>query len=271
MKTIAILIACLVICTTGAFGQSGDEPYQESIENYEKSRIRGFELFINHEMIRDEPDLLMYVLDQLTYDLRVVEQMLPDAQMEILHDVRFWVEKQGATVPGGMSGRGMCFHVSEGWLTENGLLGEKANGVEIVRAADFPEWRKNQPYMTFHELSHAYHLYFGYEHPGILAAYENARDKGLYEAVAFNRSRDGSLVRAYAMNNQKEYFAELSEAYWGLNDFFPFTRVQLEEHDPEGFAMVERMWSLTAVELAAAKERAPDAGGDESEIQEAGH
>ena len=273
MRAITILLACLGVCTVQAVGQSGDEPYQESIENYEKSQVRGFDLFINREMIRDEPDLLKYVLDQLTYDLQVIERMLPEAQLEVLHDVSFWVEKQGATVPGGMRGRGMCFHVSEGWLTEHGLLAQKVNGVEIIRAADFPEWRKNQPYMTFHELAHAYHLYFGYEHPGILAAYENAQDKGLYEAVAYNRSRDGGPVRAYALNNSQEYFAELSEAYWGLNDYFPFTRVQLEAHDPVGFAMVERMWSLTAEELAAGQERAPDidADSDESQIQEAGH
>ena len=51
-------------------------------------------------------------------------------------------------------------------------------------------------------------------------------------------------VRAYAMNNVAEYFAELSEAYFGLNDYHPFTRGQLEAHDPEGLRAVAEAWAV---------------------------
>ena len=46
----------------------------------------------------------------------------------------------------------------------------------------------------------------------------------------------------YCMVTVWEYFAELCEAYWGENDYYPFNKEQLKEHDPEGFAMMESIW-----------------------------
>ena len=46
------------------------------------------------------------------------------------------------------------------------------------------------------------------------------------------------------MNNEKEYFAEATEAYFGRNDFQPFTRDELKEFDPEMFEMIRRVWQL---------------------------
>jgi hypothetical protein len=39
-----------------------------------------------------------------------------------------------------------------------------------------------------------------------------------------------------------EYFAEQSEALFGTNDFFPFVRSELEQHDPRMFALLKRLW-----------------------------
>ena len=46
------------------------------------------------------------------------------------------------------------------------------------------------------------------------------------------------------MNNAKEYYAELTEAYFGKNDFFPFTRSDLEKHDPVGYQLMESTWGV---------------------------
>ena len=37
-------------------------------------------------------------------------------------------------------------------------------------------------------------------------------------------------------------FAEISEAYFGTNDFYPFTRAELAAYDPVGYAMLEQVW-----------------------------
>ncbi|WCL48987.1 hypothetical protein [Leptospira sp. GIMC2001] len=44
------------------------------------------------------------------------------------------------------------------------------------------------------------------------------------------------------MNNLSEYFAELSEAYLGKNDYFPFARSDLKKFDIEGFKLMEEAW-----------------------------
>ena len=67
---------------------------------------------------------------------------------------------------------------------------------------------------------------------------------GLYHLVVecIIRHRDGSTRRAYALTNRMEYFAELSEAYLGVNDFQPFDRAELQRYDPQGFALMEKVW-----------------------------
>ncbi len=49
-------------------------------------------------------------------------------------------------------------------------------------------------------------------------------------------------VKHYGLNNHKEYFAESTEAYFGVNDFYPFVRAELKEHDPKMFGVLEAVW-----------------------------
>jgi hypothetical protein len=49
-------------------------------------------------------------------------------------------------------------------------------------------------------------------------------------------------VRHYGLNNHKEYFAEATEAYLGVNDFYPFVRGELKEHDPRMYKIMEKVW-----------------------------
>ena len=44
------------------------------------------------------------------------------------------------------------------------------------------------------------------------------------------------------MKDQREFFAELSEAYFGQNDYYPFTREQLRDFDPQSFKVIAEAW-----------------------------
>ena len=44
------------------------------------------------------------------------------------------------------------------------------------------------------------------------------------------------------MTNPQEYFAETTEAFFGKNDFYPFTREELKKHDPKMFALLKKVW-----------------------------
>ena len=62
-----------------------------------------------------------------------------------------------------------------------------------------------------------------------------------YEQVLHVR---GKKVKHYALSNPREYFAEGTEAYFGTNDFYPFVRAELKDHDPRGFAKIENHWGV---------------------------
>ena len=49
--------------------------------------------------------------------------------------------------------------------------------------------------------------------------------------------------RAYAMTDAQEYFAEGTEAFFGRNDFFPFTRDELKATDMELFLVLNQVWN----------------------------
>jgi hypothetical protein len=141
------------------------------------------------------------------------------------------------------------YHPGAGWLRNNKRNPAMAKAVEFTNIRIFERETKRMPNFALHELAHAYHdrvLAKGFGNEAIKAAFENAREKGLYEKVE-QRFGDGrsATVRSYAITNPMEYFAECTEAYFSTNDFFPFTNKQLEKHDPQMFALVKTLWSRT--------------------------
>jgi dipeptidyl-peptidase-4 len=99
------------------------------------------------------------------------------------------------------------------------------------------------PMMLLHELAHAFHnLVLSFQKGEILRLYEQAKESGTYDNV---EPRNREPQKAYAMNDQMEYFAETTEAFFGENNFYPFNRVELEQHDPEMFKLLARLWMTT--------------------------
>ena len=68
--------------------------------------------------------------------------------------------------------------------------------------------------IVLHELAHAYHhQVLGMWNPDIRQTYEAAKAKGLYRNVSFWTGNIAPV--GYAMSNEREYFAGLTEAYFG--------------------------------------------------------
>lgn len=136
----------------------------------------------------------------------------------------------------------MQYHPSRGWLERNGHDPNLEKHVHIPRARQLlnpSQWAKH-PYVVLHELAHAYHdQVLTFEEPEIISNYQNAKNTGIYENVTLYT---GAKVKHYGLTNHKEYFAECSEAYLGVNDFFPFVRAELREHDPRMYTCMEKIW-----------------------------
>jgi hypothetical protein len=136
----------------------------------------------------------------------------------------------------------MQYHPSAGWLKENGYSTELAKCVHLPRAADVATRRniREQPWVILHELAHAYHdQVLGFDEPRIKEAYEKFKKSGRGDkTLLFN----GKRVKHYALTNQMEFFAEMTESYFGSNDFFPFNRAELKEAEPEIYELLTNVW-----------------------------
>ncbi|HJO99675.1 MAG TPA: hypothetical protein QGF85_07675 [Acidimicrobiales bacterium] len=97
---------------------------------------------------------------------------------------------------------------------------------------------------AIHELAHAWHC-MAYDPcwsgTRIMSAYAAAMSDDLYDSVPYLY---GGNERAYAATDDAEYFAELSEAWFDTNDYFPFNRDEVRAHDPNGAKVVEAAWRL---------------------------
>lgn len=46
----------------------------------------------------------------------------------------------------------------------------------------------------------------------------------------------------YALTDEKEFFAEMTEAYFGANDFYPFVAGELKQAEPGIFDLMRDVW-----------------------------
>ena len=110
-------------------------------------------------------------------------------------------------------------------------------------------WSYHQPYMVLHELAHAYHDQFlpdGGNNASVQQAFEAAVASKKYDSVL---CEDGVSRRAYALTNRQEYFAELSESYFGQNDTYPFIRAELKQFDPRGYEAMRQAWGDVLIKV----------------------
>ena len=194
--------------------------------------------------VRVEPALLeephretgTRAIEALANHLQRVKYIVPQKQLKKLRELPIWLEVHNSKLGP------MQYHPSRGWLLANGHDPRLAKHVHIPRARQLFErkmWAKH-PYVVLHELAHAYHdQVLRFDEPQIVAAHQAAKDQGIYDKVLLYT---GKTTRHYGLTNHKEYFAESTEAYLGVNDFYPFVRAELKAHDPRMFAIMEEVW-----------------------------
>lgn len=213
-----------------------------TLDDYATTWMEGWTVRLHPALLTDptpgEPPIGREAQRVLEHELFEAARALPEAALEHLRSVPIWLSVGEERWPGGV------YHPSPEWLEENGYDPRLAGSIQIGDAATFLAWERDQPSILIHELAHAWHhQVLGYDHRGLIDAFETANASGAYEGVLRN---GGRVERAYALTNVQEYFAELTEAAFGTNDFFPFVRVELAGHDPGGLAAVLAAWEQEA-------------------------
>jgi hypothetical protein len=225
-----------------AAAQRAPEEKFDPTNRYIPRQIEGWHVLVHPALLmKGTPDFATgeQALRELEMQLYQIKRHVPVTAVKKLQQVRLWLEKDEPHHP--------CatYHPNREWLIEHAMNPDKYRCVEISNAAAFVAWTKEQPWMVLHELSHAYHDQFlpqGFQNPTLLTCYQSAVKSKRYEAVL--RAGLKEKARAYALANPMEYFAEATEAFFGCNDFYPFTRVELENHDPDLYQALIQLWNI---------------------------
>lgn len=203
---------------------------------YKRSFYEGFELIIHPDLyLKSNKSVFDKGMIELRRQLSFINTSIP-RNVLLKFKKTIWIEiKNGVWAA--------AYHPSRAWLEQHKYNGDKEKSVEIVNFKTFLDWSKqDQPCMMLHEMAHAYHhLALGYENQVINGAYQSAINSGKYDLVYHV---NGQRMRHYALTNEKEYFAECSEAYFGKNDLFPFTREDFRKFDPVGFRMIQKLYMV---------------------------
>ena len=136
----------------------------------------------------------------------------------------------------------MQYHPDAAWLRDHGYSENLAKCAHIPDVEDFLSPFENQrmPWVVLHELAHAYHdQVLGYDEPRIKAAWRKFRDNAKSKSVLTNR---GGMQEHYARTDPMEFFAEMTECYFGSNDFYPFVAGELQQAEPDTFALMAAIW-----------------------------
>ena len=212
------------------------QPYDPT-DQYEVQQIEGWRVLVNKRFLREEAALSSDTLTLLRFQLYQIPRKVPAAAVAKLRKITIWVEAAEPHHPC------MTYHPNVGWLRDHGMNTDKARCVEVANARNFLTWTLDQPWMVLHELAHGYHDQFlgGYDNPELRAAFDRAMKAKLYDAVP---RINGKTQRAYAATNPMEYFAEATEAFFGANDFYPFVRSELKQHDRPMYELLEKLWGV---------------------------
>jgi len=198
--------------------------------------VEGWQIHIDRKLTEGagcgQGDLALKILAAKLHEISLV---VPADKLEALRRVPIWIDLDHPLTS-------LQYHPNVHWLTEHGYDAQMAKVVHVPKAERLimHSRRNDQPWAMLHELAHAYHdRELGFDYEPIRKGYERVSGEGLYESVLHV---DGRRKRHYALSDHKEYFAEMSEAYFGTNDFYPFVRAELEEADPETFALLREIW-----------------------------
>ncbi len=209
-----------------------------------KKQIEGWTVSLDPRLLNDKHKASAEkAIAALTNHLQRITYILKGDRLKQLQQIPIWLELDNEPLSK-LNNLNMQYHPGREWLIKNGLDPRLVKHVHLPSAKELLNkhmWLKH-PYVVLHELAHGFHdqaLEGGFDNPKILETYNRAKQKGIYEEVLLYT---GKTVRHYALSNQMEYFAEASEAYFGVNDFYPFVRAELKEFDPYAYDLMEEIW-----------------------------
>lgn len=199
--------------------------------------IEGWNVRVDDRLLRgDGAALGERALKLLTARLVAITIVVPEKSLAKLRAVTIELDFNYGDL------KAMQYHPDAGWLKQHGYSEALAKCAHIPDAEMFlsPFENHRMPWVVLHELAHGFHdQTIGFEDSRVIAVWKKFRDGGKYKSVL---TSPGHMREHYGLTNQKEFFAEMTEAYFGSNDFYPFVTGELKQAEPETFALLAEIW-----------------------------
>ncbi|MDB6071924.1 MAG: hypothetical protein JWL81_3095 [Verrucomicrobiales bacterium] len=204
--------------------------------------VEGWTLEIQPELWEKEEAAVETAVGLLREQLGEIVRVVPAPAVAELRKVGLWFTVGYPDTPPRAE-----YHPDAGWLRQNRRDPRMAQGVEFSNIPIFQREMERMPNFALHELAHAWHhRILTYDQPDLKAAFAAAQASGRYTLVEQRqkKARPGKMVRAYALTNVMEYFAEGTEAWFSTNDFYPFTRQELQSYDAQLVEALRKVWAV---------------------------
>ncbi len=230
--TSALHLGWCVAATQGATAAEAPKPTSRSEQN-----MQGWKVRVDDRLLQaPHQELGVRILKSLDARLTHITAVVGEPYLAKLQGFTIVLDmSHGKLVP-------MQYHPGVEWLRDNGYAADLVKCVHIPVAAALLEPRQInvQPWCVLHELVHAYHdQVLGFDEPRVLAAFNRYKASGHGDAALLIT---GERVRHYGLTDHKEFLAEMTEAYFGSNDFFPFNRGELMTAEPEIYQLMQTLW-----------------------------
>ena len=203
--------------------------------DYDKRDVDGWTVFINPQLAA-QPGLCAAMLKILNYKLHVIDHFTAAEAHPQLHEIPVWLEY-------GRKGPYVRYCGDHAQFGHEDLNPDKLGAIEVGDPQRMMDWAMLQQSDMLHQVALAYYdRHAPKDSPlrkKITAAYEQAKQGGKYQSVL---RFDGQRLPLPAMASEKEYFAELMESYFLVNDHYPFIRCELKDQDPSGYAVIAGLW-----------------------------
>lgn len=174
---------------------------------------------------RDVSVLGQRILERLRWDLEDVKERLPSKAVRKLQRIPLWLcEVDPLSDPDEPP---LLYFESMKWLVVHDRNPDQAGAIEISRAAAYLEYVKTHPHALLRQLARAYHhKVVGGDDKELRAAWEQAGARGLRPTK----------------EDQGDYFARGTVAFFAVADTFPRHRNELRQSDPLLFRVLRRIW-----------------------------
>jgi hypothetical protein len=237
LRLSALLLLGLSAALSHSSAMAADPAPSPAVLKRELREMHGWQVQVDARLLNGpEAELGKQVLRVLEFKLYEITQLVAQAPLTKLKNVGIVLDLE---YPGL---KAMQYHPSAAWLKQHGYDPKLAKMVHIPRARELTGRHviNQQPMVVLHELAHGYHdQVLGFDEPRIKQAWEKFKESGKYERVLHI---SGRMEKHYGLTTPMEFFAEMTESYFGTNDFYPFVRSELKKELPDVHQLLEDIW-----------------------------